>query len=252
MMPAAIQTKGSAEAGSTVVVRSPPSHARVSAMEALGVREKYELELVPIAIGGKRLHFYSITNWDVFVAHLSQEGEAYIKSFPFWVKIWEASIVLTDHLIGMGLGPEKEILEIGAGMGVTGLFLAAFGHKVTITDHEEEALELLRMNVEHNGLQNVSVKKLDWNHPDLTGTYDVICGSELVYNDSCIKPIIRLFRRYLRPKASVFLAHDLTRMCMLKFIGMVPGRFEIDNVVKIMRGTDELEKIVIHTLRLTS
>ena len=49
----------------------------------------------------------------------------------FWVKIWEASIALTDHLIHMGLGTEKEILEVGAGMGVTGLFLAAFGQNIS-------------------------------------------------------------------------------------------------------------------------
>jgi hypothetical protein len=69
-------------------------------MEAPALREKYELELVPIAIGGKRLHFYSITNWDVFVDHLALEGEAYIKNFPFWVKIWEGSVALADDLSG--------------------------------------------------------------------------------------------------------------------------------------------------------
>jgi len=219
-------------------------------METRPLQDKYELELNPIAIGGKRLHLYSIGNWDVFVNHLAQAGEEYIKHFPFWVRIWEASIVLADHLIRIGLGLEKEILEIGAGMGVTGLFLAAFGHRVTITDHEEDALELLRMNAELNGLDHVSVKRLDWNDPDLTGTYDVICGSELVYNETCIKPIIHLFRTYLRPEATVFLAHDLRRSCIVKFIGMVLGRFEIEHVVRTMKGKNEVHKILIHSLRL--
>jgi hypothetical protein len=31
----------------------------------------------------------------------------------------------------MGLGRKKEILEVGAGMGVTGLFLAAFGQNIS-------------------------------------------------------------------------------------------------------------------------
>jgi predicted nicotinamide N-methyase len=219
-------------------------------METRPFREKYDLELNPVAIGGKRLDLYSIGNWDIFVNQLAKEGEEYIKRVPFWAKIWEASIVLTDHLVHIELGPEKEILEIGAGMGVTGLFLAALGHRVTITDHEEDALELLRMNVEHNGLDHVSVRRLDWNDPDLTETYDVICGSELVYNESCIRPIIDLFGRYLRPEATVFIAHDLRRRCLVKFIGMVPGRFEIDNVVKTMRGENELHKVVIHSLHL--
>ncbi len=214
------------------------------------IREKYKLEVVPVAVSGKRLQLYCVSNWDIFVDKLAQEGEEYIENFPFWVKIWEASVVLADHLVRLGLGKKKEILEIGAGMGVTGLFLGAFGHTVTVTDYEEEALELLRMNAEHNGLHNVSVKKLDWNKPDLSGKYDVICGSELVYNERCIKPIINLFQKYLRPDGVIYLAHDLERMCMVKFIGMVPGRFEIENIVKRIAETGNSHKVVIHTLGL--
>jgi 2-polyprenyl-3-methyl-5-hydroxy-6-metoxy-1,4-benzoquinol methylase len=135
-------------------------------------------------------------------------------------------------------------------MGIAGFFLGAHGHKVTITDYEEDALELLRINAELNGLTNVSVRRLDWHNPDLTGKYDIICGSELVYSETSIEPIIDLFRKYLRPGGTVFLAHDVQRMCLVKFIGMVPGRFDIENVVKKFRGEDKLCRVVIHTLRL--
>ena len=219
-------------------------------MEKIPIEEKYELELAPITIGGKSLDLYGIANWDVFVNDLERKGEEYVKSFPFWVKIWEASIVLADHLVRIGLDKTNEILEIGAGMGITGLFLGAFGHKVTITDHEDDALELLRMNVEHNGLDNVFVKKLDWNNPDVTGQYDVICGSELIYNETFIGPLINLFKKYLRHKGTLFLAHDVQRKCLVQFIGMVPGRFEMENVVKTMKGKKKLHKVVIHVLRL--
>ncbi|NVM22372.1 MAG: methyltransferase domain-containing protein [Desulfobacterales bacterium] len=219
-------------------------------METAAISEKYELEVMPIAIGGKKLELYGIGNWDVFVNNLAQEGQEYIKKFPFWVKIWEASIVLTDHLVRMCLEKETEILEIGAGTGITGLFLGYFGHKVTITDYEEDALELLRMNVERNGLNNVSVRKLDWNEPDLTARYDIICGSELVYNEASMEPLMNLFRKHLRRQGTVFLAHDFRRKCIRNFIGMLPSRFEIEKVVKTLRGEDELYRVVIHTLRL--
>ena len=73
-------------------------------MERTSFREKYELEVVPMAIGEKKLQLYCVSNWDVFVNKLAQEGEEYIKNFPFWVRIWEASMALTDHLIHIGLG----------------------------------------------------------------------------------------------------------------------------------------------------
>jgi len=214
------------------------------------LEDKYELEVIPITIAGKRLELQRIGNWDVFVRNLEKEGEAYIRKFPFWVKIWEASIVLVDHLAGTLPEEEMEILEIGAGMGVTGLFLAALGHRVTITDYEDEALELLRINAERNGLENVTVKKLDWNNPQLQGKYDIICGSELVYKETSVQPVMSLLQTYLRPEGTVFLAHDVERRCLVQFIGMVPGRFEIGNIVKQFRGEGKVHKIVVHSLRL--
>lgn len=148
----------------------------------------------------------------------------------------------------MDIEKGKEILEIGAGMGVAGLFLGLLGHKVTITDYEDDALELLRMNVKHNQLNNVSVRKLDWNLPDLTGKFDIICGSELVYNKKHIKPIIRLFQDYLKTDGTIFMSHDVMRMTMISFIETVSGQFKIENVVKKLKGNKEIYKMVIHSL----
>ncbi len=219
-------------------------------MEALPISEKYELETVPIALGGNKLDLYQVKNWGHFIDTLADKGEEYISQFPFWIKVWKASIVLADHLLQMEIDKDKQILEIGAGMGVTGLCLGALGYRVTITDYEDDALELLRMNVEHNGLDNVSVQKLDWNSPDLTNKYDIICGSELVYNETFIHPIMDLFRNYLAPGGIILMAHDIRRTCMMKFIGMVTGRFEIENVIKTLRGDGEVHKIIVHTLRI--
>lgn len=217
-------------------------------MDTISVRDKYELELLPIAIGGKRLKLYGVKINDTFVDNLFQHGEEKTNSFPFWVKIWEASIILADHLIQIGIQKDQKILEVGAGMGVTGLFLSAFGYNVTITDYDEDTLELLRINAKQNGLSNVSVAKLDWNDPDIKGKYDIVCGSELVYKEVDIAPVINLIQRYIRPKGVVFISHDLQRKSMIKFIEMISSSFEIKNVVKTLRGKDELYKVAIHTL----
>ncbi len=51
-------------------------------MEALPITEKYELETVPIALGGKRLDLYQVKNWDTFITDLADKGEKYISQFP--------------------------------------------------------------------------------------------------------------------------------------------------------------------------
>ena len=55
--------------------------------------EKYELDLMPIVINGKRLEIYGVSNWDIFVERLGRDGEAYIKKFPFWTGTVKRSLL---------------------------------------------------------------------------------------------------------------------------------------------------------------
>ncbi len=215
---------------------------------ATSIEDKYELELVPIAIGGKRLEIYRVENLDCIVNALAQEPGDSTKKFPFWVKVWEASLMLSSHLLKMDLDKKIKILEIGAGMGITGLFLGALGYEVTITDYDEDALELIKMNVKRNGLSNVSVRRLDWDNPDLKESFNIICGSELIYNEASIHPIIRLFKTYLRSEGTIFMAHDIKRKYFMQLIGMVQDKFEIETIQKRLRSKDETHGIVIHIL----
>ena len=43
------------------------------------IDDKYELEVMPMAIGGRTLELYGIMNWDVFVERLQVQGEEYIE-----------------------------------------------------------------------------------------------------------------------------------------------------------------------------
>jgi predicted nicotinamide N-methyase len=214
------------------------------------LKDEYHLGLTPLAICGKKLVLHTVDDWDIFVEGLAQKGDAYIEHFPFWVKIWEASIVLADHLMNISLPKNVRVLEVGAGVGVTGLFLGACGYDVTITDYKDGAIALLKKNVAYNKLTTVSVKKLDWNKPELNTRFDIIIGSELIYNEKFIVPLIALFRKYLRPHGTVFLAHDYTRKCLMQFISMISGRFEIQNVIKTMKSRNENYRIVVHTLHI--
>ena len=96
-------------------------------METRIGNKNYELELAPINIGGKKIEIYSVKRWDAIESNPYPTEEEYIRNFPLWIKVWEASFVLSDHLTKMNIKGGREILELGAGMGVTGLLLGAMG-----------------------------------------------------------------------------------------------------------------------------
>jgi len=216
-------------------------------MAPTDIREKYELEKMPIRIGGMEIGLFSI-KLESFTDHLLQAEDIPIEAFPLWIKVWESAIILADHLMKHRPEKEKRILEIGAGMGITGLFLGVCGFDVTVTDYDPEALQLLQLNVDHNGLDHVTVEKLDWYQPELDGRYDIICGSELIYKEAFFKPLVRLFCESLHPDGVIYLAHDIRRWSLMKFIGMAADFFCIENTVRVLKGNQQTSEVVLHKL----
>lgn len=213
------------------------------------LRDDIELEPKALAIGGRRLEILCVKNLEPFIAELEQgEGEN-LDKFPFWVKIWEASIVLADRMMHMNLDKRQQILEIGAGMGITGLFLGAAGYRVTITDNNPDALALICRNAEHNGIGTIRVAAADWHRPDIEETFDTICGSELIYRQSDVEPVIGMLLRLLKPEGTAYLAHDIRRMSMIHFLTGAEPHFHISQKGMSLSGGGQKKQIVVHTLK---
>ena len=209
----------------------------------------YELELVPIKIEGTSIELWKVKRWKGAVETEYESEAEYISNFPLWIKIWEASIVLCEHLSQGAIDTDAKILEIGAGIGLAGMMLGAMGYQVTVTDHNEDALALLKKNIEHNKLKNVQVKKLDWFHPDTEETYDIIFGSELIYKGDKINPLLDLFRKCIKPNGVIFIAHDINRQNIEVFSNKAERIFQVGSSAKTLKTGSDKHRIVIHTIR---
>lgn len=212
----------------------------------MAITDKYELQVSPISFAGRSLEIYEVVKSDRFVESVFEETDLHISRFPFWVKVWEAAIVLADHLLHAGLDPAASVLEIGSGMGIAGLLLGSCGHDVTITDFEPDALELLEMNVRHNRLDNVRVQNLDWHQPGLDRKFDMICGSELIYNEASIEPVTALLDTHLRTGGTVYLTHDVRRKCVPAFLDRMSRSFNMKARIKSLRMTSETVRVMVH------
>ena len=95
--------------------------------------------------------------------------------------------------------PPKSALELGAGSGLTGIWLARHfpGLDLTLTDGVDEVLPLLRENVGRNCAQDIpSVQSLRWGVV-LPKQYDMIYGADLVY-ERCDAEKVRALARTVR------------------------------------------------------
>ena len=110
-------------------------------------------------------------------------------------RIWSSSKVLREFLKENGdvFVLDKNVVELGCGTGVVGIYAAKRGQarSVLLTDGGSDALlKLAEENASKNGVENISVHKLEWGvgkvSPTLrdcmkTNPPDLIVGSDCTY-----------------------------------------------------------------------
>lgn len=88
--------------------------------------------------------------------------------------VWPGAMLLNNYL---SENPEvlrgRSVIELGSGVGVTGILSSRFCNEVVLTDHNEEVLKILKKNIElhsssvnSNGYAGLTAEKLEWGNPD--------------------------------------------------------------------------------------
>ncbi|KAL2330807.1 hypothetical protein Fmac_018388 [Flemingia macrophylla] len=85
--------------------------------------------------------------------------------------VWPGAMLMNDYLSkNMNMLQGCSVIELGSGVGITGILCSRFCHKVVMTDHNEEVLKILKKNIElHSCPENISstfhglvAEKLEW------------------------------------------------------------------------------------------
>jgi len=203
---------------------------------------EYDTEKFPVKIGDRELHFLKPRTIDRFINPYDPMAD-----FPMWAKFWEASVVLTQYIAGLPVDPRRRILELGSGLGVAGMVAAAMGHTITLTEHNSDALNFLQANASLNGLDPIMIRRLDWLRPELDERFDLIIGSEIVYQESVIDALEALFNKYLAPMGRVVLAGRVRTTETLFFERLSAG-FSIRASKHTLRSEDQSATVVLFEL----
>ena len=174
--------------------------------------------------------------------------EDVMQEFPLWAKIWQASWVLAGHLAEMPVAAEKDFLEIGGGIGLVSIVATAFGHRITMTEYNPDALQFARANALINECPQLNIRRLDWNHPRLMGQFDYIVASEVSYRAEDIQPLLMLFKNSLKTGGEVILAGEMRKMSK-DFYKALETLFDIRIFKKMLRS--DSEEINIFLFRMT-
>ena len=106
---------------------------------------------------------------------------------PYWAYLWPGSFLLGDWIARTRWSDGTRALEIGCGLGLSGLVAVSMGMNVRFTDHDRTPLRFIEASALANGFDpsNYSTAWLDWRHPPLE-RYSLILGADVTYEKRLI------------------------------------------------------------------
>lgn len=134
---------------------------------------------------------------------------------PYWATPWASGIAAAESVVADPTPfTGRRVIELGCGLGVTAMALAAVGARLVLVDVWPEALAFARFNALNQGGPGTRVRPLlaDWRTAagaDLllrSGPFDAVVAADVLYEADDVAPLFDLLPRLVRPGGVAWLA----------------------------------------------
>lgn len=137
-------------------------------------------------------------------------------SWSLFGMLWPSSLHLASALAKRAVNPYEKILEIGCGLGLASLVAHRLGANITACDRHPKAKLFLEENLRLNNLAKLPFRHGQWGeHPTpsimdtgaelLTKKYDLVIGSDLLYEPDMPKALARFIDEHAKSAAEVWI-----------------------------------------------
>lgn len=146
---------------------------------------------------------------DIYVPNAAAIQQEYInnKDAAYWAQVWPASIGLCNFLQEhTGCIAGKNVLELAAGLGLPGLYIAGMAKQVCITDRDEHAVDCIQQSVQHLQLLNVQTSVLDWKNAASMELPDVVLMSDVNYEPAVFDELHKVLEYFLHNRVAIIIS----------------------------------------------
>ncbi len=124
------------------------------------------------------------------------------KYVPYWASLWPSARMLAKAVLRESWDQYPQpvrVLEVGCGLGLAGIACLARGHAVTFSDLDQTALTFADRNARLNGFTNFQTLPIDFRCPPTDVRYPVVIGSDLMYEERLVNPLVQFLAAVLAP-----------------------------------------------------
>lgn len=134
-----------------------------------------------------------------------QEANRKTGYMPYWGFLWPTSLEMATAILEHPWTPGTPALELGAGVGLTGVAALLAGLDVTFSDYDPQSVQLCLHNARRNGFPSAPGLVLDWREPPAS-QYPVIIACELIYELGNHAPLLQVLEAMLAPEGVAWFA----------------------------------------------
>jgi 2-polyprenyl-3-methyl-5-hydroxy-6-metoxy-1,4-benzoquinol methylase len=195
------------------------------------IHRRYRTVTQAILVGGREYSFTRIADPNRVLDEIAEEEDRIEKvsgrrkngnhlHLPYWAELWDSALAMGELLVkrfhddaradiespfNQGARPKRlRVLDLGCGMGFTGMVAASLGLHVTFADLEPPALLFARLN-SLPYRPAARTRQLNWQTTRLPGRFDLILGADILYERAQWDHLEPFWRHHLAPAGSVLL-----------------------------------------------
>ncbi len=167
----------------------------------------YTTRQLDVRLGGHDYRIRALSDRQQFADPNGAAERAGISSalWSLFGQVWPSGRVLAEAMSSFDIAG-KRILELGCGLGLSSLVLQRRRADIVASDHHPLAQSFLDHNTALNHLPTIAYHDLPWTVPDTTlGRFDLIIGSDILYERDHAAQIAGMLLRHARPDAEVLI-----------------------------------------------
>jgi ETFB lysine methyltransferase len=211
---------------------------------------KYTIES-EISVARHRFYLKRIEDCEPLLEIISEQDFNEDERIPYWAELWPSSVALAEYIIeNEGLFSNKSVIELGCGLGLSGMAAHLAGANILFTDYDTYALDYTKMNFLRNFKQKAHVRILDWRDQNFDTKFDILIAADVLYEKRWLRPVFETIINVIKPGGLICLAEPGRTVAsdffeMIDEVGWQTEKFE-----KIVNFESEDRKVNIYKIKI--
>ena len=128
---------------------------------------------------------------------------------PYWTLVWIGARALAAEMLACPPPPTSRVLDLGCGLGISGVAAGLAGAHVLFADLAEPCLAFAAANARLHGLTSFETRRVDFTRDRLATTFDVILAADVVYDPAAYGPLADFLEGHLAPGGLILVTESL-------------------------------------------